>query len=135
MSLNIHQKINIKGLAEQFPQITVKEFRKRIQKLKIGSSGDFERSFKATGKSDGQRIYFEMVYDYYATFTHLGVGKGIKAHDVNISRLIGHKRKPKPWMKILANQRHRLYELYYKEVGDAVVGSIKESVITSIKLF
>lgn len=48
--MNIHDKINIRQLAHEFPIIGRKEMQERFRKLKIGQSGDLMNQMDFRGK-------------------------------------------------------------------------------------
>jgi hypothetical protein len=134
--MTIHDKINLRGLAQEFPRISEKEFKERFRRLKIGSTGAFESNFKVTGKAslNPLRVEVEIIYRYYAYFTHLGVGKGVKQTDTGIQKLIGSGRKRKPWMKGLSHTRYRLAELFGVKIADAMESEIANSMDVRLNL-
>lgn len=125
--MNIHDKINLRGLIAEFPKISEKEFGARLRKLKIGDSGEFEQSLRITGKLSGTSAVMEIVYRYYGDFVHMGVGRGVSEGDVGVQRMVGGGRKKKPWKKGIAHMRYRLGELYQEKAGDALEEGIKDS--------
>lgn len=118
--MNIHDHINIKQLIAEFPAITYKEFQARFRKLKIGHTGDFANDFDVIAKESGNGMIVEIFYRYYANFTAMGVGNGVKLEDRGIQRLVGGGRKAKNWRKGIGHTRHRLAELYLDKLGDGV---------------
>lgn len=110
--MNIHDKINMRALAKEFPVIAKKEMVERFRKLKIGQSGDLLEGMDFRGKVLINGVMVEIDYLYYGMFTDLGVGNGISMGDVAVSKLIGSGRKKKNWTRGLAAMRHRLGELY-----------------------
>lgn len=121
---NIHQKINIRSLVNDFPKIGKKELNERFKKLKIGQSGDLQNDLKFRGKVLVNGVMMEIDYYYYGIFPDLGVGNGITMEDVSVAKLIGSGRKRKNWTRKLAGFRHRLGELYM----DIVVEEISQHV-------
>jgi hypothetical protein len=119
-NLNIHQKINIRQLAKEFPIIGKKEMGERLRKLKIGVTGEFESSMTFRGEVLVNGVLLEIDYEYYGMFTDMGVGNGITMGDVNVAKLIGSGRKKKNWTRKLAHFRHRLGELYTEVVANEI---------------
>ncbi|AWW32451.1 hypothetical protein DN752_21150 [Echinicola strongylocentroti] len=127
MKYNIHQKINIRALAKEFPKVADKQFQERFRKLKIGVTGELMNSMGFRGSVLVDGVMVEIDYFYYGIFTAYGVGNGISLEDVNVTRLIGSGRKKKNWLKGLAHMRHRLGELYTKVVADELSQYVNES--------
>lgn len=125
--LNIHQKINIRQLAKEFPEIGKKEMIERFQKLKIGQSGELLDTMSFRGEVLINGVLLEIDYQFYGIFPDLGVGNGITAEDVNISKLIGSGRKKKNWTRKLAHFRHRLGELYTELAADEISQHVNQS--------
>lgn len=124
---NIHQKINIRALAKDFPTIAKKEMRDRFRRLKIGATGELESSMDFRGKVLVNGVLLEVDYLYYGIFSALGVGKGIGLEDTNVTRLIGSGRKKKNWTVGFGHMRHRLGELYTEIVADEISQQVNES--------
>lgn len=118
--LNIHQKINIRQLVKEFPEIGKKEMVERFAKLKIGSSGDLLNDMSFRGKVLVDGVMLEIDYWYYGQFVDMGVGNGITLDDVSVAKLIGSGRKKKNWTRKLAHFRHRLGELYTEIAADEI---------------
>jgi hypothetical protein len=125
--LNIHDKINIRQLAKEFPEIGRKEMQERFKKLKIGSTGELLDTMSFRGKVLANGVMLEIDYQFYGMFVDMGVGKGITLGDVNVSRLIGSGRRRKNWTRKLAHFRHRLGELYNQIAADEISQHVNES--------
>lgn len=126
--MNLHDKINIRGLAEEFPKIGRKEFIERFRRLKIGVTGDFADSFSVASQMKGNQIVLTISYEYYGDFTHFGVGKGMTKEDVAVRKLLGSGRKPKPWKKGVSHMRYRLGELYSEVVGQDMAKNVADQI-------
>lgn len=127
--LNINQKINIRGLVEEFPKIGKKEFLERFRKLKIGDTGYFVSAVNVSAQLKGGHSVLLMIsYPYYGIFPHYGVGKGISKEDNNVRRLVGSGRKAKPWMKGISHIGYRLGEVYTEIVGKDISEKVLESI-------
>ncbi len=137
--MNLHDRINIRGLAEEFPKIGRKEFLARFRKLKIGVTGNFESSFSLISQMKGNQLIMIVSYEYYGDFAHLGVGKGMSLEDNTIRKLIGSGRKPKPWKKGIGHMRYRLGELYgevvSKDMGKMIADGIANTGGKPLMLF
>ena len=131
--MNIHDKINIRALAREFPIIGRKEMQERFRKLKIGQSGDLMNQMDFRGKVLVDGLMIEIDYLYYGIFPDRGVGNGISQDDVSISRLIGSGRKKKNWTRGLAAMRHRLGELYSEIVTEEISQHVNQSYDRTIR--
>lgn len=79
-----------------------------LHKLKIGATGELEKSFKSFVEvnAEGDLTKIEMAYAYYGLFVDMGVGKGTKNGDQgdnsDARRLMGkqrgNQRGPKKWV-------------------------------------
>ncbi len=125
--LNIHDKINIRALAKEFPLIGKKEMADRFRKLKIGQTGDLLNDMSFRGKVLVNGIMLEIDYYFYGMWTDIGVGKGINGGDIAIAKLIGFGRKSKNWTRKLAHFRHRLGELYTEIAADEISQHVNKS--------
>lgn len=125
--LNIHQKINIRALAKEFPLIGKKEMADRFQKLRIGQSGDLLNQMDFRGKVLVNGVMLEIDYLFYGMFPDMGVGNGITLDDVTVARLVGSGRKKKNWTRKLAHFRHRLGELYSQVAADEISQHVNQS--------
>lgn len=125
--LNIHQKINIRQLAKEFPIIGKKEMSERLRKLRIGVSGEFESSMTFRGKVLVNGVMLEIDYLFYGMFPDLGIGKGMTTDDVSVAKLVGSGRKKKNWTRKLAHFRHRLGELYTQVAADEISQHVNQS--------
>jgi|GEM_PF-2014556 len=125
--LNIHEKINFRALAREFPIIAKKEMAERFRKLKIGDSGALERDMTFRGKVLVNGIMVEIDYYWYGRWTDWGLGKGITAGDVSVMTLLGGGRKRKNWTRKLAAFRHRLGELYSEIATESLADQARTS--------
>jgi hypothetical protein len=131
--MNIHDKINMRALAAEFPVIAKKEMVERFRKLKIGQSGDLLDGMSFRGKVLVNGVMVEIDYLYYGMFPDLGVGNGISAGDVSVSKLIGSGRKRKNWTRGLAAMRHRLGELYQQIAVEEISQHVNQSYDRTIR--
>ena len=125
--LNIHQKINIRALAKEFPIIGKKEMADRFQKLRIGQSGDLLNEMNFRGKVLVNGVMLEIDYLFYGQFIDMGVGRGMAFEDVAVAKLVGSGRKKKNWTRKLAHFRHRLGELYTQVAADEISQHVNQS--------
>jgi hypothetical protein len=131
--LNIHQKINLRALAKEFPVIAKKEMAERFRKLKIGQSGLLLNDMSFRGKVLVNGIVVEIDYWYYGVFVDLGVGKGISLDDVTIARMVGSGRRKKNWTRKLAAFRHRLGELYTDIAAEEIAQHANQSLDRTLR--
>jgi len=123
-------KLSEREIARAWAQITIKRWRRKIDRMKIGqhSSGELFRSFQynvlASSGGDVQKI--EFAFRYYGKFVDMGVGRGTKLGDQPISmgmrkfsgKFLGIKRVPKKWYsKTLYSETQRLVEILQEEYG------------------
>jgi hypothetical protein len=123
-------KLSEREIARAWAQITIKRWRKKIDRLKIGqhSSGELFRSFQfrvlASAGGDVQKI--EFAFRYYGKFVDMGVGRGKNLGDQPMSRsmrilsgkLLGMKRVPKKWYsKTFYAETQKLIEILQEEYG------------------
>jgi hypothetical protein len=125
--LNIHDKINIRQLAKEFPEIGRKEMQERFKKLKIGATGELLDTMDFKGKVLVNGVMLEVTYLWYGKWTDLGLGRGMRGEDVTIRGLIGSGRKRKNWTRKLAHFRHRLGELYTEMAAQNVAENVADS--------
>jgi hypothetical protein len=126
-SLNIHQKINFRALAKDFPIIAQKEMAARFLKLNIGQSGSLLNDMSFRGRVLVNGIVLEIDYWYYGMFVDMGVGNGITMGDISVARMIGSGRRKKNWTRKLAAFRHRLGELYTEMAADEITQHANQS--------
>jgi hypothetical protein len=123
-------KLSEGKIALAWAQITIKRWRKKIDRMKIGqhSSSVLFRSFQynilLSAGGDVQKI--EFAFKFYGKFVDMGVGRGTKVGDQAMSygmrRLSGKfldmKRTPKKWYsKTLYSETQRLVEILQEEYG------------------
>jgi hypothetical protein len=123
-------KLSEREIARAWAQITIKRWRRKIDRMKIGqhSSGELFRSFQynvlASAGGDVQRI--EFAFRYYGKFVDMGVGRGTKLGDQPMSqgmrklsgKLLGMKRVPKKWYsKTFYAETQKLIEILQEEFG------------------
>lgn len=123
-------KLSEREIAQAWAQITVKLWRKNLNRLKIGqnSSGDLYRSFqfKVIAGTGGNVDRIEFAFRYYGKFLDMGVGKGTRLGDRPVSKgyrklaekFLGMQRVPKKWYsRTFYGEAQRLFEILQKEYG------------------
>ena len=123
-------KLSEREIARAWAQITIKRWRRKIDRMKIGqnSSGELFRSFQynvlASSGGDVQKI--EFAFRYYGKFVDMGVGRGTKLGDQPMSmgmrklsgKFLGMKRVPKKWYsKTFYSETQRLVVILQEEYG------------------
>lgn len=124
----------LKDTAQGWLKVAIKEIRARLQKLRIGQSGELLQSISGQVKTleAGVRYEAEIHYNYYGIFPDMGVGKGVSSGDVKLERQLGGGRRRKPWTRAVAAQSHRFGETmhntfaahYQKELTKDIPGKI-----------
>lgn len=123
--------------AKAWANITIKEYRKKLFKYRIGESNQLLRSFSSqvTGSNKLGVSKIQLAYLYYGMFVDMGVGRGTTLNDVGenkISRALNginsrNRRAPKPWYsKTMETEMFRLQKLMQEKFGDELVNTIKE---------
>lgn len=125
-----------KQTADKWLEIAIKEIRNKIQKLKIGSTGDLYSSISGSIQelSGGDSYKAEILYNYYGIFPDMGVGKGQEMGDQAVNKLAGGGRKKKPWTKEIAHQAHRFGELMGKEFANKGAKAVGDSLLTKVEM-
>jgi hypothetical protein len=92
----------------RWARFTIERWVDNLHRLRIGDTGELERSFKqyveVTADGDLQKI--ELLYAYYGLFVDMGVGSGTKNGEQGANsderRLLGkqrgNRRQPKKWV-------------------------------------
>jgi hypothetical protein len=120
-------------MAANFPKLAEQQIKAKLQKLKIGYSGELERTMKVLGTFQAQSlsVKIEILYAWYGIFTDRGVGRGIKSDETTVAKLYGFKRKPKNWTREIARQKHRVGEVYTSIVADSMLQDVAKVVFKS----
>lgn len=140
MSKELHDKINMRGLIDDWARIAIDRYKKEIAKKNIGVSGALSRSFQkeiTVSGGDVKAVYIRFLM--YGRFRDMGVGRGLKAYERKINKefLIAAKtyganveyvrRQPKRWFnKPKMAQIYKLREILAKELDHAVVTNIQD---------
>lgn len=89
------EQLDYKEIAERWADIVLERWIRKIQALRIGSTGELVKSLQAHVAVDAQgnpaKITF--LYLYYGIFTDMGVGRSVKLGQAGQ----GNKRERKPW--------------------------------------
>lgn len=126
-------------VAEQWAKFTVNAWQTKIEKLKIGNTGELLRSFvhDMVLSANGDVAKIQFAFKYYGKFVDMGVGKGVKIGDVKESatsrrlegKMLGNRRRPKKWYtKTLAHETKRLMEILMDEYKSMAQTSIVENI-------
>jgi hypothetical protein len=142
---NIHEKINYKATFEAWANITIKEWRKKLQKMKIHSSGALAGSFQkhiiVSSKGDFAKIVF--LYRQYGAYIDMGVGNGQKIGNISENKLARRlegrnavtRRRAKKWYsKTLYHEIIALADLIAKKYGDDIVFKVIDIMPTKINI-
>lgn len=124
----------IKQTAEGWLKIAIKQIRAKIRKLRIGQSGDLERSLE--GKVSPYRTGYraELYYRFYGIFPDMGVGKGVPQDEVKLQKQLGGRRKPKRWTREVAHQGHRFGDVIGRKMADVTIENVSKSLNKKIRM-
>lgn len=124
-----------KDTAEAWLKIAVQEIKDKINKLKVRDTGALFNSVHGSIQeiSGGDAYKASLLYNYYGIFPDMGVGKGIQKGDANVGKLLGFKRKAKPWTREIAAQRHRFKEVMTTAYADEAIKSVEGSLLKKIE--
>ena len=126
-------------IADTWAKITIKRWLKKIQGMKIGSSGELAKSFlfDVISSARGDLIKIDFAFNYYGKFIDMGVGSGTSLGDVKENttsrrldgKMLGNRRRPKKWYsKTFHAEVMKLSEIFAKEYGHRGVIAITENV-------
>ena len=90
------ENTNIGLTVEAWAKIVIERWEQKIERLKIGHSGNLAKSFTqhVITQSNGSPEKIEFAFEYYGKFVDMGVGRGVKLADVGSGN---NYRKRKPW--------------------------------------
>ncbi len=123
--------LNLETTTQAWADIVIKNWKRKMIDLDIGSSGALFDSFvtDVIANASGNPDRVEFAHEYYGNFVDMGVGKGVhigNPGDVNTTR------KAKPWRsKVLFAQTFRLSEILADKFGIIAASVIRENVITN----
>jgi hypothetical protein len=123
--MNINDKINIKGSIEFWQKYTIKDWKKNIQKMRIGHSGALVNSFLSNlvMKSGGNEYKINFSFLYYGKFVDMGVGKGVPMGRKDT------KRKPKKWYaRALTYNINKLTLILRKNYGEQFADNVVQAI-------
>ena len=103
----VKKKLSQLEIADSWAFYTVKIWKEKLQKLRIGQSGALESSFikEVVGTPSGDIISIQFSFRYYGKFVDMGVGKGTAIGGVAENRtsralegkMLGNRRRAKKW--------------------------------------
>ncbi len=108
---------------QQWADIVIERWEKRISRLKIHSTGALAKSFTSAVETDAQgnpqKVLF--TFNYYGRFVDMGVGRGVP-----IAKVPESKRTPKPWYnRTFFIEVHKLAEIFADRYGRTAANAIK----------
>jgi hypothetical protein len=124
----------LQNTAEAWLKIAVKEIRAKIKKLRIGKTGQLERSIQGRVKPHGSGYKAEIEYRYYGIFPDMGVGRGVPRDEVRLQKQLGGKRKPKRWTREVAHQGHRFGDVLGRQLAQTTIENISKSLNKKIRM-
>lgn len=119
------------SIGARWARFTLERWVDNLHRLKIGASGELEKSFKQYVEvaADGDLQKIELAYAYYGLFVDMGVGRGTKSgeqgENSDARRLMGkergNQRGPKKWVnRTTHGQVLKLGELLAANAGQKV---------------
>jgi hypothetical protein len=122
------RKLTTLEVADAWAFFTIKIWKEKLQKLRIGQTGALESSFlkEVIGTPQGGVISIQFAFKYSGKFVDMGVGKGTKIGGVSENRtsralegrMLGNRRRPKKWYgKTFYAEVATLKEILAKEYG------------------
>lgn len=116
------------AVGARWARFTIERWVANLGRLKIGHTGELERSFHqyVEVNADGDLQKIELLYAYYGLFVDMGVGKGTKngeqSENSDSRRLMGKQRgnlrAPKQWVnRTTHGQVLKLGELLAENTG------------------
>jgi hypothetical protein len=122
------RKLTTLEVADAWAFFTIRIWKEKLQKLRIGHTGQLESSFlkEIIGTPDGGVISIQFAFKYSGKFVDMGVGKGTKIGGVSENRtsralegrMLGNRRRPKKWYgKTFYAEVATLKEILAKEYG------------------
>ncbi len=133
------RKLTTFEIADSWAFYTIKIWKEKLRKLRIGRTGALESSFlkEVIGTPDGGVISIQFAFKYTGKFVDMGVGRGTKIGDVSESklsralegRMLGNRRRPKKWYgKTFYAEVATLKEILAKEYGHKGTLVIRENI-------
>lgn len=144
--IDIHDKINQRGIVDAWARYTIEKWQKAQGKRKIGKSGALKQSFSYELHRSGYDISaVTMRFAMYGRFVDMGAGRGLKSYQVrsNLGNIIAAKRygsevsyvrrQPKKWYnKIRAAQTYRLGEIMSDANNTMLLQALESSFTNNI---
>jgi hypothetical protein len=94
-------------IADAWAFFTIKIWKEKLTKLKVGQTGKLETSFikDVIGTPEGGVIAIRFSFLYYGKFVDMGVGRGTRISDIAENRttralegkMLGNRRRAKKW--------------------------------------
>lgn len=133
------KKLSQPQIADAWAKITVKIWKEKILKLKIGSTGQLMDSFihDVIGSAQGDVLKIDFAFLYYGKFVDMGVGKGVKIGGVKENmtsrrlegKMLGNRRRAKKWYsKTFHAEVARLSEIMREKYSNQATFIIKENI-------
>lgn len=123
------QNLNLDITLTSWAEIVIKNWRRKITELKIGSSGQLFDSFVHTviHDSGGKPERISFMFNYYGKFVDMGVGKEMKLGNPGDVKTT---RKPKRWYSsVFYSQTIKLREILAEKYGIIGAAVIVENIM------
>jgi hypothetical protein len=120
------ENTNIGLTVEAWAEIVIERWEQKIERLKIGSTGQLVRSFHqhVQTHSNGAPELITFTFEYYGKFVDMGVGRGVSVEQVEFSG-----RRAKQWYsKVFFSQLEKLKDI----LAEKYARKAQFSIITGI---
>jgi hypothetical protein len=115
-------------IADAWAFFTIKIWKEKITKLRIGQTGELETSFDNSifGTAENSDMVIKFQFLYYGKFVDMGVGRGTRINDIKenktsralYGKMLGNRRRPKKWYgKTFYAEVATLKEILAREYG------------------
>lgn len=121
------ENTNIGLTIEAWANIVIERWEQKIERLKIGSTGQLVKSFQqhVQTHANGDPELITFTFEYYGKFVDMGVGRGVTVHQ---SEFTG--RRAKPWYsKVFFSQLEKLKDI----LAEKYARKAQLSIITTIE--
>lgn len=109
------ENTDLRLTAEAWANIVIERWERKIERLRIGHSGQLVRSFTqhVRAQADGRVDLIQFAFEYYGKFVDMGVGRGVPFDKVEVSN-----RRAKPFLsKTFFSQLEKLKDILADKYG------------------
>lgn len=109
------ENTDLRLTAEAWANIVIERWERKIERLRIGHSGQLVRSFTqhVRAQADGRVDLIQFTFEYYGKFVDMGVGRAVRIDKVEFSN-----RRAKPFLsKTFFSQLEKLKDILADKYG------------------